>query len=271
MFDSAVRYGKVEQDFFGLLPDFDPLVEYGLDDDLPGSQGNRPEAIPPGVDFLSLSATDPHKSYHLRLAGMPHQKDIPLPDRLSHLGFWIAKVAHEPIVSWWAAKHTSLHPLLLIRIERRIRHNGDDFPPLARSIWSLLLEKFRNVPDDKSYDSLHKVKQLIAAEGWTNGVLRELERSVTPYLKTESRPIHGLGRPPKKDWAKLGLSDIADFEVGFPDIVGMESEIPNEVLPAVYRIPQTIRTGRGNVGGYQTEFLENRDVLPEGWGGSNVR
>ena len=218
-----------------MLRQFGPLIEYGLDDDPHRPEGNGSEENPPGDHLLSLRSTDPYEGY-VDLAEMPHQKDIALPDRLSQLGFWIAKVAHEPVVLWWAAKHKRPHPILIDRIERRIRQNSADFPPLARSIWRLLFEKFGNVPDDNSPGSLFKVKQLIAAEGWTNGVLREFERSASPFLKSESRPVSRLGRPPQSDWPELKLSDIAGFQIGFPRVIDIGSDVPDEVLPAVYRI-----------------------------------
>ena len=54
VFDCTIRYGAVGRSFDGSAPDFDPLVEYRLDDDPP-----RPPAAPiltssPGDDLLSL-------------------------------------------------------------------------------------------------------------------------------------------------------------------------------------------------------------------------
>ena len=234
--DKYVRYGKVVRDVYSVLPDFDPLIEYGLDDDPPRPQGNQPDSIPPGDDLLSLRATDPHRSDHLRLAGMPHPAKVPLQARLFRLALWIVKIAHEPVALWWASRHSSLHPFLVIRIEQHIQHKGHDFPQVARSIWHLLNEKFRTIQDDDFDRSLYEVNQRIKDEGWTNGALRAFERSVTPYLKTESRSGLSVDRPPEKDWPELGLSDIADFDVGFPYISDIQSDIPDEFLPEVYRI-----------------------------------
>ena len=257
VFDRTIRCGKVERNHSGVLPQSGPLIEYGLDDDPPRLEGSDNEENPLGDHLLSLRSTDPYEGY-VDLAEMPHQKDIAPPDRLSQLGFWIAKVAHEPVVPWWAAKHKRPHPILIDRIERRIRQNNDDFPPLARSIWRLLFEKFRNVPDDDSPGSLFNVKQLIAAEGWTNGVLREFERSVAPYLKTESHPGRRLGRPPQSDWAELELSDIAEFQIGFPRVIDIESDVPDGVLPAVYRI------GRRQLE-LTVEMLGDADLSAQEW------
>ena len=219
VFDSTIRCG----------------IEYGLDDDPHRLEGNESEENPSGDHLLSLRSTDPYEGY-VDLAEMPYQKDIALPDRLSQLGFWIAKVANEPVVLWWAAKHKRLHPILIDRIERRMRQNSADFPPPARAIWRLLFEKFRNVPDDNSPGSLFKVKKLIETEDWTKGVLREFERSLSPYLRTESRPVNRIVRPPQSDWSELKLSDIGEFQIGFPRVIDIESDVPDKVLPAVYRI-----------------------------------
>ena len=61
MFDKYVRYGRVERDPNEVPPDFDPLVEYGLDDDPPRPPGNRTKEEPPGDDLLSLRDLDLHK------------------------------------------------------------------------------------------------------------------------------------------------------------------------------------------------------------------
>ena len=236
VFDSKIRFGRVEQDFLGSLPDFDPLIEYGLDDDPPRPGGIRVGAEPPGDDLLSIRTTDPRSDDKLRLAGMPRLEDIPLPPRLFQLALWIIRVAHEPVVLWWAAKYSSLYPFLLIRIEHRLNHSGEDFPRLARSIWNLLIERFRTAPEDASEGSLYEVSQRIENEGWTNGVLRALERSTAPHLETVSRPGYSSGRPPVRDWPDLRLADIAEFEVVFSDIIVMGAEIPDEFLPAVYDI-----------------------------------
>ena len=236
VFDKYVRYGRVERDPYEELPKYDPLVEYGLDDDPPRPPGDQSEAIPLGDDFLSLRSTDSHKSDHLRLAGMPHPDRNPLPARLFRLALWIVKIAHEPIVPWWAAKHSSLHPFLLIRIEQRIRQNGADFPLKARSIWDLLIERFRTARDDEFDGSLYDVNQRTKDEGWTSGVLREFERRISPYFKVVSRFGRSCGQPPEMDWSKLQVSDIAEFEIGFPHILDITSEIPDEILPEVYGI-----------------------------------
>ena len=236
VFDNTVRHGNVERDPHGLQPSFDPLIEYGLDDDPPRPAGNESEQRPPSDDLLSQGPTDSNNGISVKLTEVPPQENVSLPDRLSYLASWIGRVAHEPVVPWWAAKHTRLHPQILSWIERRLRLSDHDFPPLARSVWKLLLEKLRISPNGDSLFSFFRVEQLIAVEGWTNNVLEVFERYVSPYLTIESFPGRNFGRPPGNDWTELRLSDIAEFAIGFPYITDIESGIPEKVLHTVYRI-----------------------------------
>ena len=235
VFDRTVRYGPVDHDIHGRWPDFDPLIEYGLDDDPPRPIENKANEKPPGDDLIAIKAVDSRGDRYLRLAGMPSIENIPLPPRLFQLALWIVKIAHEPVALWWAAKYPSLHPFLIVRIEHRIRKNDQEFQRLARSIWNFLTEVFRTTHDEDDL-ALFAVDDRIKAEGWSNGVLWEFERSIAPHLKTKSLFDRSPGRPPERDWTDLRLSDIAAFNVGFPHILDIRSEIPDEVLPAVYRI-----------------------------------
>ncbi len=266
VFDSTVRHGKVEQDFLGLQPDFDPLQEFGLDDDISRPQENRSVEIPLGDDFLSLRDTDPHKNGYMRLAGMPHYKDIPLSDRLSHVAKWIVRIAHEPVAPWWAARYVSLHTELLRGIEYRLENNRADFPSLALSTWNLLIEKFRATPDHSSVLSWYEASKRIDAEGWTNSVLRAFERSVTPHLTTEPSFGHySSTRPPEKDWSELQLTDLAQFDVIFPKIHDKISRVTEEVLPEVYKIVRTrLELGRGLLEDLGASLPENPTLYPNG-------
>lgn len=235
VFDRAVRFGKIERDPYGALPDFDPLAEYGLDDDPQRPEGNVSGPRDSGDHLLSLRIEDKHEA-KLDLAETLSQEQMDLPGRLTQLVRWIVKVSDEPVVPWWAAKHTRLHPLLLRKIDSNIRLNPDQYPPLARSTWALLFEKFENQPSDELRGSLLAFKELVAVEGWTYRVLAQLERGLAPYLTTESFPVVRPRRPPLGDWDKLNVSEIADFRLRFPFVREISFDIPDEVLPSVYII-----------------------------------
>ena len=240
VFDRNFRYGKVETPLDDSQPTFDPLIEYGLDDDPPRPPETRnwQQTDLLGDDLLSLNPTDRRTNYVTRLAKNSRQWTESLSLRLFQLTRWIAKIAHEPVVPWWAARYSSLHPKLLDEIEWRVEQAADELPCLARLTWRLLIEKFHTAPDDPyglrvSWDEM---RRRIEIEGWTNSFLREFERNVMPYMKTK-RPLSlDAACPLEKDWSQLRLDDIASFEVAFPTPVGERPEIPDDVLPKVYQI-----------------------------------
>ena len=238
VFDHNFRYGEVGTQSDDSQPAFDPFTEYSLDDDPPRPPENGRRTDPPGDDLLSLKPTDRRINDDTRLAKNGRHWTEPLSFRLFHLARWIAKIAHEPVVPWWAARYSSLHPKLLDEIEWRVERAGDELPSLTRLTWRLLIEKFHTAPDDPYRLRVYwdKMRQRIETEGWTNSFLREFERNVTPYIETEQPLRLDAARPPDKDWSQLNLDDIARFKVAFPIPVGRQPEIPNDVLPKIYQI-----------------------------------
>ena len=190
VFDRNLRYGPVGRSFDGSAPDFDPLVEYRLDDDPLRPPATLPPTIPPGDDLLSLRSTEHPINASTRLAGMGHQSIAPLPARLFHLADWIVKIAHEPVALWWAAKYAVLHPYLLHWIEWRVGQANDETLCPARPIWRLLIEKFRIAFDDDLDSSWYETLERIKMEGWTNAVLRAFERSSAAVSQDRTASWH---------------------------------------------------------------------------------
>ena len=236
VFDRNFRYGEIETPIGDSQPTFDPLTEYGLDDDPPRPPETRnwQQTNFLGDDFLSLIPTDRHTNYFTRLTMGSRRWADPLPSRLSHLAQWIVKVAHDPVTPWWAAKYSNLHPRLLDKIERRVERAGDELPSLARLTWGLLIEKFHTAPDDPRLFWISTFRR-IETEGWSNGVLREFERVVAPYLTVDRHYITSY-QPPDKDWLQLCLGNFIHFEVSFLDKHVERPEISDDVLPQVYKI-----------------------------------
>ena len=236
VFDRNFRYGESETPLDDSQPTFDPLIEYGLDDDPPRPPETRnwQQTDLPGDDFLSLNPTDRHTDYFTRLATGSRRWADPLPSRLFHLAQWIVKVAHDPVSPWWAAKYSNLHPRLLDKIERRVERAGDELPSLARLTWRLLIEKFHTTPDDPRLLGISTFRR-IEAEGWTNGALREFERLIAPYLKVDGHYIAPY-QPPDKEWSQLCLDSFIHFGVSFLDKHVERPDIPDDVLPQVYKI-----------------------------------
>ncbi len=269
VFDHRVRYGEVGIQSDDSQPAFDPLCEYGLDDDPPRPPRNWHQTDPPGDDLLSLKPTDRRINDDTRLAKNSCQWTEPLSPRLFQLARWIAKIAHEPVAPWWAARYSSLHPSLLGEIERRVERAVDELPCLARLTWRLLIEKFHTAPDDphRLRVSWDEMRQRIETEGWTNSFLREFERNVMPYMKTE-RPLRLDAA--RRDWSQLHLDDIASFEVAFPTPVGERPEIPDAVLPQVYQIVRRhLELAAGLLEDIETSYWETSTFYPEDGPGEN--
>lgn len=262
VFDRNFRYGKAETPLDDSQPTFDPLIEYGLDDDPPRLPENRRQTDSLGDDLLSLKPTDHRINDDTRLAKNSLQWTKPLSLRLFQFARWIAKIAHEPVVPWWAARYSCLHPRLLDEIKRRVEQADDELPYLTRLAWRLLIEKFHTAPDYPDL-SWYKMRQRIRNEGWTNSVLREFERNVTPYIKTEA-PFFNVTRPPDNDWSQLGLDNIAGFKVSFPKLIEERPEIPDDVLPKVYQIVRRhLELAAGLLTDIGTSYWETSTFYPE--------
>ena len=266
VFDHNFRYGEVGIQSDDSQPAFDPFTEYSLDDDPPRPPENRRRTDPPGDDLLSLKPTDRRINDDTRLAKNGRHWTEPLSFRLFHLAQWIAKIAHEPVVPWWAARYSSLHPKLLDEIEWRVERAGDELPCLARLTWKLLIEKFHTAPDDPDglRASWDEMRRRIEIEGWTNSFLREFERNVMPYIETEQPLRLDAARPPDKDWSQLNLDDIARFKVAFPIPVGRQPEIPNDVLPKIYQIVRRhLELATGLLADIGTSYWKTSTFYPE--------
>ena len=272
VFDRDVRYEKVRNQSNDPQPAFDPFIEYSLDDDSPRPPENWRRTDPLGDDLLSLKPTDRRINDDTRLAKNGRHWAEPLSFRLFHLARWIAKIVHEPVVPWWAARYSSLHPKLLDEIERSVERTGDELPLLTRLTWRLLIEKFHTAPDDpyRLRVSWDKMCQRIEIEGWTNSFLREFEQNVTPYIETEQPLRFDAARPPDKDWSQLNLDAIARFKVAFPTPIGQRPEIPNDVLPKIYQIVRRrLELATGLLADIRTSYWKTSTFYPEDRPGEN--
>lgn len=236
VFDHYVRYGDVGGDFTGTQPDFDPLIEYGLDDDPPRSSENVTHTKPPGDDLLSLRSRDPPTDSGSPLPNLRGESTMALPSKLARLVGWIVKVVPEPVTAWWVARCWTLHPNLLNLIELHLEQIHEGLPPLARSTWRLLIEKLLTSaeygdPDHAWYWCLRRIN----AEGWTDSVLRAFVRAGEPYLTTRRPAGLNGARPPGDDWSRLHRTDVTEFDVGFPGIRHDRPNVPDEFLSPVYQ------------------------------------
>lgn len=263
VFDHYVRYGSVGRNLDESSPPFDPLANYGLDDDPPRPPSNLNSTDPPpGEDLLSSRATDRDSDEIARLAGIGREYQGPMSSRMFHLARWIGRVAHQPVVPWWAARYVRLHPFLLDEIGRGMERD-DELPAAAKRTWQTLLEKFHTTAYDVDI-RWHEICRRIEAEGWSNILIREFDRKCTPHIKTERPYGVASSRPPNKQWQELQLDDIARFEVVFPGHDTERPEIRDDVLPRVYRIIRRhLELAAGLLQDIGTRFWKTETFYPE--------
>ncbi len=209
---------------------FDPLANYGLDDDPPRALGTGRPAAPAGDDFLSPLQSD-ERVDNKRLVGISHDASAPLPMRLLQISHWFTKVIDQPAAVWWTAGYEALHPHLLRQIEWRLDREGA-LDETSRKVWGLMLEahgsRRANNRDLSWYEFIPRLK----VEGWSSRVLRDFEQTARPYLKVK-RPLGSGPQPPKGGWDVNRVSNVVSFEVEFPVRSTDKLDIPSDVLPAV--------------------------------------
>ena len=233
--DASVRAAEPDRGFGTGDGTFDPGLAYGLDDDLGHvSEEDRLRGI--GNDNLLAwrpGDDSPHE-FH-RLGGRQAEGAETMPTRLGHLVDWIRKSVHSPVLAWWAVRQNGLHPRLLHCIEREVSDN-DDLHESALHAWNLVLEHHRD-PRSRHWDgSWFHFRKRVAAEGWTDSVLRDFRRVSRPRL--EIRPSAGLDnvRPPTAGWDDIQLRDLGRVELKFLERHDNDLVVPDTALPQVFRI-----------------------------------
>ena len=264
VFDYHVRYGDIGRDLTGSQPLFDPLEEYQLDADPPRPAGSTVPTNPPGDDLLGLRSTNLAPNTRMRLAGLSGGATVPLPSRLFQLIRWIVKVVPEPVTAWWAARYDELHPDLLDRIDDRISQTHDQLPGLAGSTWRLLIERRHVMSDDDVDLAWYQWLQRWNNEGWTKGMFRAFEQISKPYLTSEALVGLNSAGPPTEEWSKLHRTSITRFKVAFPGTRHDRPEVPDEALPAAYRILRNhLETATGLLTDIDTKYWKTTTFYPE--------
>ena len=233
--DANVRSAEQDKGYGTGGGAFDPRHAYGLDDDL-GHVSEEDRLRGMGNENLLAwrSGDDSPHEFH-RLGGRQAEGAETTPTRLGHLVDWIRKSVHSPVLAWWAVRQNGLHPRLLHCIEREVLDN-DDLHERARHVWNLILEHHRD-PRNRQWDgSWYHFKRRVAAEGWTDSVLRDFRRVSRPRL--EIRPSAGVdsSRPPTAGWDDIQLRDLGWVELKFLERHDNDLEIPDTALPQVFKI-----------------------------------
>ncbi len=237
VFDASCRAAEKSRDYDEDAATFNPLDVYGLDDDpdRPPEPGRR--AVRVHDHLLEWRRGDSNPPGGHSLAGRQPEGWEAIPSRLSHLLDWSAKHLNDPVFAWWAVRQHRLHPRHVKEIERRLRGN-DGLHPEARNTWNLILESLADgrgaAWDDGWFDLWAKIEK----DGWTRGVLRNLDKAMAPILA--SKLPYGLSeaKPPEGSWDDVSPGEIARWEIKFPKRHGEDLIVPDEVLPEVFAIAE---------------------------------
>jgi hypothetical protein len=229
--DAKVRSAKQSRGFGDDAEVFDPWAAYGLDDDLRDiSDDDAGQGV---INDNLLVWRDEDESPHdfHRLGGAFGT----IPKRLSHLITWIGKTVDSPVMAWWAIRQNRMHPRLLQQLEWEVEHSKA-LNERAVHIWNLILEHHRD-PRNRQWNSeWFDLKNRVNSDGWTASVLREFRKVATPRLEIKQPYGSGQSRPPAVTWEKIRLSDLGHFEVVFLDRHNENLDVPDDVLPQVFRV-----------------------------------
>ena len=242
---------------------FDPQAAYGLDDDIVGiSEDDRK----PGVSNDNILAwrdqdDNPHDLH--RLGGRQAEGFEETPKRLGHLSNWISKSLHHPVIAWWAIRQNGMHPRLLKLIKWELERS-EGLDDCARHAWNLILEHHRD-PRNRGWDGdWLDLRRRIKVEGWTASVLREFREVARP--RVDIRPPFGRGelKPPSQSWDDTRLGDLAQFEVKFLERHNDKLDIPEELLPAVFRILEDqLTVASGMLTDIETGYFRTPTCYPD--------
>lgn len=234
--DRTCRFAKPSKSLMGGNEQFDPLVNYGLDDDPPRFAGRENESRINQEDLIEWRHGDDSLDYTQRLAGLrPGFK--PMPSRLFHLARWMLSHIKHPALAWWVARQTSLHPGLLEMLKRAIE-DDDQITESIRQLWAILFEAIDKPTLDPVNNDWFHVRRRLKTSGWNSSVLRAFERATEPTFKV-SRPFGiSASRPPMKDWSTASWEEIANIDLYFPPLHDKPPEVPESTLSPVFSVLQ---------------------------------
>ena len=237
VFDAGCRAGKVSKHYGDSEESFDPLQEYGLDDDPPRTSDTDKESKWVYDHILEWRRSDTNPSACHTLGSQQVAGSESMPPRLSHLCLWITKHLDSPIAAWWASRQRGLHPRLVNNLQRLLRQNAE-LHSEARRNWNLILKYQSDSRNFRWESGWFDVKKRIQNEGWTPAVLRYFEEVTEPILTLEQPLGIKVSKPPFGTWEDNPTESVLCWSVKFPDRHSEELEVPESALRAVFRIAE---------------------------------
>lgn len=214
---------------------FDPLATYGLDDDAPRARDQvRKNGTGPD-NLLTWRYGDSVQTEQIRLGGRVVQGHEAIPPRLFHLSRWICGQIADPVVAWWAARQSGLHPRLTDMLTNRI-DDAQDIPKLCRHVWALILDAQTQGATGPGDMGWYRVRRRVERLGWTPQTMRDFVSSTAPVVRLELP--YGIRRvePPSALWSELSQADFFRATVKFRTDREEKVEVLDDALPGVFAI-----------------------------------
>lgn len=261
--DANVRSGKRSSGYGSDAEIFDPMVAYGLDDDLKDiSEDDRRQGVS-NDNLLAWRDEDDNPHAFHRLGGRQVEGFEAAPIRLGHLITWISKSIDSPVIAWWAIRQNGLHPRLLQQFEWQVEHSKA-LHKRARHIWNLILEHHRDPRNRQWNGEWFDLKKRVNVDGWTASVIREFRRVATPRL--EIKLPFGLeqSRPPSVPWEKIHLGDLGQCEVVLLERHNEVLDVPDDLLPQVFGIlEEQLTVASGLLADIETVYFHAPTCYPD--------
>jgi hypothetical protein len=235
VFDGSYRTGDAFEGPGEAEQSFDPLATYGLDDDAPRANGEERTAGGGTENLLTWRYGDSVETDQIRLGGRTVRGYEAIPPRLYHLSRWICGQIADPVVAWWAARQSGLHPRLAEMLTNQIDY-AQDIPKRCRDVWALILnaQASGNIsPGDMWW---YRTRRKIARQGWTPQTMRDFASCTAPVVELELP--YGIRRvePPSGLWSELSQTDFFRATVKFRTDRGEKIEVIDDALPSVFAI-----------------------------------
>lgn len=273
VFDKSIRYSEPRK--VGGIgsegPTVDPFECYGLDDDI------FPESL--GADEYHKQRRTPEDAWHafeiseLDWGGLEKHHvtsfyDGPtnLPERIRQLIFWIKRVSHQPATLWWLAQQRRLHPELIEGVERQLYYGNQEFDPVVRDAWLMLLDTV----GDMGYDvnTWFELNRIIKKDGWSRRVADKYVEHFTPRLKIKDS-LWASPVPPSL-FDSLRQQDMFYLEVDYSGAENSRNEdvhVPEEwLLPVVVGLRRNIEKAlvlEENYNESQFQWLHICSIIPD--------
>lgn len=214
---------------------FDPQAAFGLDDDPPRSERDGQKPVHFADDLIAWRNGDQRPADQFRLGGRRARGFEDMPARLFHIARWISNHADKPVIAWWAARQSGIHPRLQEMISGRVE-NADALPEVGHRVWDVILQYLDQDdfgPGDMQwYRALRKIKR----RGWTPEALRDFESSIEPHFDRDSALGVERVKPPSGTWDDIPIRTLVPFSVKFRGHHNDKPDVGDDALGPVFEI-----------------------------------